>query len=524
MKKILLILGAIALVASATGAQAQEGLWKTYSRANSGLLGDSIVAIGFDGNDSLWLAAWQGTAKQSGTGWRLYNTKTDIPSNDIADIVYTNNILWFGHGTGISAFDGTTWTTYTVANSGLVNAPIVDLAADGDADLWIATQRGLGRFTHDKVWSSYKHETVPAIPYNGIQSLAVDASNSVWMSFISTAGLVVFPAGNSAEAKYIKQDSIPGFPKGAVYIKCLAVDESGNLWAGTGRNGIVRINASGATVFSKQTTSGIPNDTINSIAVDHCGNVWVATENGAAMFDGTTWYKFIAGTGQLENNFVYTIEVDGAGHVWFGTKGGITEFKPLPNKPTLLLPAMQSVVTADSVYCKWNWDCPNILQYWFEIADNPDFTNSTIDTLSPSLLLQATALASSLKNNTTYYWRIKAMNDAGWSVFSDTWNFSVDISSGVGMRMEPRCTMDQNFPNPCNSSTTVRFMVPRHEHISLAIYDVLGRHCASVLEGVVDPGLYTLPLDLTVLPQSGLYIYTLTAGDEILRRTMQVVH
>ncbi len=533
MKKLrsLWVIAVLAIFITSSEAFAQDGIWKTYTRANSGLIGDSIMSFDFGPNDSIWVGAWQGVAEQTQTGWKFYNTKTYMPSNEIWDVDYANATLWFAHHSGITGFDGTTWTSYDVTNSGLVNAPCQHLAHDNTGDLWIATARGLGRYSQDKVWSSYKKATVPAMPYDGIEALATDMySNDLWMSFIGTAGLVKFSGGNSAEAKYYKQDSIPGFPKGAVYIKCLAVQSSGthnpgNLWAGTQKFGVVRINESGATVFSRANTPAIKNDTIHTVAVDACGNVWIGTDAGAVMYDGTDWFGFSVATGHLPNDYVYYIKPDRLGHVWIGTKGGVTEFRPRPRAIDLISPLMNMTMNDSSVLCKWEWACPNIEKYMFEIATNEQFAFSTIDSTSESLTQTASKLATGLTNNTTYYWRVRAKNDAGWGPFSDTWVFHVSYpnaveASGTGTQF----ALMQNYPNPCSDQTMIKFSLPRFDEVTLTIYDVLGCERAVVLSGQhLGPGEFTMPFDAALLPASGMYIYRLEAGADVTQRMMQVV-
>lgn len=525
MKAILLRIAVLAVLASSSGTQAQSadypGIWTTFTRANSGLIGDSILAVTFDNKDSLWIAAYQGVAQQVPAGWTRYNSTKFMPSNDIWDMDHANGSVWIGHRTGITRYDHTDWLTYTVDNSDLVNAPVHNFAHDSRGDLWYGTARGLGRLTAANAWYSYTRATIPAMPYDGIEALAIDQSNTVWMSFIGTAGMVKFPDGNSQAAKYLKQDSIPGFPKGAVYVKALAVDWSGNLWAGTARHGVVRINAAGATIFSRQTTTVIQNDTVNAVTVDRCGNVWIGTEKGAFMYDGSTWYPFTTATEKLENDFVYTIEVDRFGHVWIGTKGGLTEFKPLPKRPVLLDPPMAAVIDTNSVVCRWDPACPGVIKYWYEIADNPDFNNSRIDTTSASLMTSMSAMDTGLSVNTTYYWRVKALNDAGWSAFSNTWTFTVQ-ASGVAWTELNGYRLLASYPNPTSTHSTISFLLPRAGQVSLTLYDAVGRPLTTVTQGVFGPGSYSFPVETGNLP-TGVYIYRLTARGVTLERSMHVV-
>jgi hypothetical protein len=366
------------------------------------------------------------------------------------------------------------------------------------------------------------------MPYDGIEALATGIySNDLWMSFIGTAGLVVFPAGSSANAKYIKQDSIPGFPKGAVYIKCLAVADRdhnpGTLWAGTQKNGVVSINEGGATVYSRATTPAIKNDSIHSVAVDKCNNIWIGTEGGAAMYDGSVWYSFTKESGHLPDNYVYYIKANSAGHVWIGTKGGVTEFRPRPQAIDLLSPLMNMTMNDTIVLCKWEWACPNIEKYMFEIATNEQFAFSTVDSTSESLTQTASKLVTGLTNNTTYYWRVRAKNDAGWGPFSDTWVFHVSYPNDVKMVKNTGYELKYNYPNPCTDGTLIEFATPRFGQVSIKLFDVLGRERGVIFDAMIGAGKYSVLFDVSKLPESGIYVYRLESGGEIISHAMQVV-
>lgn len=46
----------------------------------------------------------------------------------------------------------------------------------------------------------------------------------------------------------------------------------------------------------------------------------------------------------------------------------------------------------------------------------------------------------------------------------------------------------QNFPNPFNPVTTIRFQVPESRHVSVSVYDLLGRRIAGLVNDVKPPG------------------------------------
>lgn len=82
--------------------------------------------------------------------------------------------------------------------------------------------------------------------------------------------------------------------------------------------------------------------------------------------------------------------------------------------------------------------------------------------------------------------------------------------------------LDQNFPNPFNPTTSIRFAVTKAGMVSLKVHDVLGREVAVLVNETVAPGSYSVTLDGANLT-SGTYLYTLEANGERLSRAMLLV-
>jgi hypothetical protein len=95
--------------------------------------------------------------------------------------------------------------------------------------------------------------------------------------------------------------------------------------------------------------------------------------------------------------------------------------------------------------------------------------------------------------------------------------------------------LEQNFPNPFNPVTTIRFRVPgdgfRHlspatldpqpatPHVRLTVYDLLGREVAVLVDEPKEPGTYSVPFSAQGL-SSGMYVYRLSFGGFTQTRTM----
>ncbi len=84
--------------------------------------------------------------------------------------------------------------------------------------------------------------------------------------------------------------------------------------------------------------------------------------------------------------------------------------------------------------------------------------------------------------------------------------------------------LSQNFPNPFNPTTTINFSVPQNGNVSLKIYDVLGRHVATLVDGSYSAGNYNLMWNATDvngnLVSNGVYFYKLEAGSHRATKRM----
>ncbi|MCI0513941.1 T9SS type A sorting domain-containing protein [candidate division KSB1 bacterium] len=71
--------------------------------------------------------------------------------------------------------------------------------------------------------------------------------------------------------------------------------------------------------------------------------------------------------------------------------------------------------------------------------------------------------------------------------------------------------LDQNFPNPFNGTTQIRFVLPRLSLTSLTLFDISGRLIATIIDDQPITGERRLIIDASALP-SGTYFYKLNAG------------
>jgi hypothetical protein len=70
-----------------------------------------------------------------------------------------------------------------------------------------------------------------------------------------------------------------------------------------------------------------------------------------------------------------------------------------------------------------------------------------------------------------------------------------------------------NYPNPFNPSTTIRFALSQRAHVSIKVFNVLGEEVATLVDELRDAGSYSVQLDASELRlASGMYFYQINTG------------
>ncbi|HTX99496.1 MAG TPA: T9SS type A sorting domain-containing protein [Bacteroidota bacterium] len=98
----------------------------------------------------------------------------------------------------------------------------------------------------------------------------------------------------------------------------------------------------------------------------------------------------------------------------------------------------------------------------------------------------------------------------------------VSVATGVTATAPLTFGLQQNFPNPFNPSTMIRYQVPGSGLVRLAVYDIVGREVAVLVNDKEGPGSYEVKFDGANVP-SGMYIYRLTAGNRVESHSMLLI-
>lgn len=78
-----------------------------------------------------------------------------------------------------------------------------------------------------------------------------------------------------------------------------------------------------------------------------------------------------------------------------------------------------------------------------------------------------------------------------------------------------------NYPNPFNGSTIISFNLPRYEHATLIVYDLLGREIAKLFDKEMDVGIHTIVFSAQQYKlASGVYLYSLKTPTQQISKQM----
>lgn len=101
---------------------------------------------------------------------------------------------------------------------------------------------------------------------------------------------------------------------------------------------------------------------------------------------------------------------------------------------------------------------------------------------------------------------IAVSNPGGIAVVSG----STTSVAGIPPELPLQFVLAQNFPNPFNPSTTIRYGLPQRSHVILTVYNSLGQQVANLVNETRDPGYNEVHFDGSALA-SGVYFYRLQA-------------
>ncbi len=209
----------------------------------------------------------------------------------------------------------------------------------------------------------------------------------------------------------------------------------------------------------------------NAIQFTDSSNGWVVGGEGKILKTtdgGTTWLK-VTNTGiapQSNSKCLFFLNADTG---WIGTNDGVPEQNP----DRVVLRTTDGGYSWTTSYRSKN-DTSAVFSLYFRDANDGWFTGD--------------------------YGLIEHTASAGTGI------------NGGGSGVPRVFDLDQNFPNPFNPSTVIGYRLPVTSHVTLRVYDAIGRVIETLVSERQDAGHHFVRFDGSGLP-SGVYFYRIQAGD-----------
>ena len=242
------------------------------------------------------------------------------------------------------------------------------------------------------------------------------------------------------------------------------------------------------------------------------GNFYV-TGNG-----GANWSRIPMGV----NNWMYGLSFATESHGWaVGTQGLIlhttTGGANIPNAPSNLVGFS---ISTSKIFLAWFDNSSS--EHGFKIQRSLNNPNnfSDVGTVGPNVLNYIDSTGISPVN--IYYYRVYAYTAGGNSGYSNVVAVLVTSLEPTGTVIPDKYALYNNYPNPFNPSTKIKFDVPKNDYVSLKVYNLSGQVVASVVEQNLGAGRYEIDFDGAYL-STGTYFYRIETSSFTETKKMVLV-
>ncbi len=392
---------------------------------------------------------------------------------------------------------------------GLTTHIVAAVAIAVDGARYAGTTQGIFRASvNDNKWILVSRDNI------SISDLALSANDKIFAGAISGGVFRSIDNGNTWE--------LSGLPNAS--ISAVGIDPQGIIYAAP------RITISGEAGVFRSTDNGNNwqqhwNDlgTIwagEAIAINSLGHVFVGT-SGGGVFRSTgspSWTKVNSGLiDNFGNYFVQALAIGSDDVLWAGMYSeGLFRSQPssIPNQP----PAIPLLLSPESgsrqpmpLLLKWNHS-NTTRSYQLQVASDSLFDHIVVD---DSTLTCTSLTLVALAPTTTHFWRVRALNAAGKSAWSQSWRFVTTASTRVvehdRSEVSRKFMLLQNYPNPFNPNTIIQFSLPRSGYVTLKVYNTLGEEMATLVAENLAAGRHQVEWNAKDF-KSTIYFYRLQMG------------
>ena len=346
------------------------------------------------------------------------------------------------------------------------------------------------------------------------RAIAVDNTGCIIISGVTdyywgTIDFVTIKLNPSGDTVWTAQYNSP--QNGYDYFSAMAVDGSNNIYVTGeiynigGNHDIITIkyNPYGDTVWTRR-YSGPANgdDKVYAFAVDNSGNVFIT---------GSTYYA--------ETGFDYlTIKYNTSGvQQWVRTYAGLGYSNYLDYAYSIALDDFgNSYVTGATEISTYDFD-------YATIKYDSDGNEKWVIKYNGTGELNDYANSICVDNSGYVYVTGFSMGvGTGFDFATIKYTQTPSSLEEISINLAEVFKLFDNYPNPFNSSTAIKYNIPRLSYVTLKVFDVLGKEIAKLVDEEKPSGTYEVTWYAGQLP-SGVYFYQLKAGEFVQTRKMLLI-
>ncbi len=201
------------------------------------------------------------------------------------------------------------------------------------------------------------------------------------------------------------------------------------------------------------------------------------------------------------------------------------------SEPEIISPDSISVISYAEVSISYNSSGESVVAY--EASDNPYIQRFDAQ---GKLLGAPIPILKHESNTSSYYPVVSLWKDrihAAWTEYtsdqSDVWYQVLDFNNPLNAiddrkhNNEPvQYYLAQNYPNPFNPATTIQYTVPSYGPVNIAVYNVLGKKVATLVNEAKSPGEYTITFHADDLA-TGIYYYVFRTNNFTSSKKMVIL-
>ncbi len=295
------------------------------TEVGSGVLtSTAIYGLAKSPDGVLWIGTSSGLFRLQNGQVKPYRPRKPFPSASISDLaVTTNGTVFAATEHGLLRIEGDQWRLWTTKD-GLPDNFLKVLAPAGE-DLWIGTRTGLAKLSGNRIQRLGK-ATCP------VYALLPEVDGGVWFGCDDIGGLyrISYPLLQTLQMPKALADTS---------INSIAEDSTGAVWLASNQ-GVGKWDRNRTALYTPNGDRGSNYVFGITFAPDH--SVWLATESGFAHLDRGRMQSFHS-LPKGSADPIYAVLQDRSGTVWVGTNRGLlqrssgeAELKPVPRITSLV--------------------------------------------------------------------------------------------------------------------------------------------------------------------------------------------